>query len=407
MSSESVVEAAAPKAGTATAGRKAAARRARLWPWLLGGAVVVAAGVGLWRYRAGSVKPLDEALIVKVKRGDLAIDVIETGKVQPHDKVDVKSQVAGQVDRVFVDEGEKVTAGQLLLRLDPTNFRRDVAQQQAAVARAVADVASARNALEFARLSLGRKQKGLEGRGVAQVDVELAESDVRGKVAALATYEAVLAGTRVALSAAEDRLRYTKILSPMDGTVLERGIAPGEVVTPGVQATFEGKALLTIADLATLEVKSDLNQIDVAKVQLNQPVTLTLDALPGKKYQAKVTRIAPGSTVPKGKDVDVFPIEAQILDADAAIKPGMTADVRIHVDTRKAVLSLPIEALVKEAGKSFVSRVGVDGRGRQKTDKIEVQVGARNDREAEITSGLSEGDRVLIKPASSAENEYK
>src|SRR5262249_38248736 len=162
-----------------------------------------------------------------------------------------------------------------------------------------------KNALEFSQLSLDRRQKGLEMRGVAQMDVDTAASDVRAKKVALQT-------ATVAFNAASDRLRYTRILAPMEGTVTERGIQPGEVVVSGVQATFEGKALLTVADLSTLIVKADLNQIDVAKVKLGQKVTLTLDALPGKSYEATITKIAPASITPKDKQVDVFPVEATL-----------------------------------------------------------------------------------------------
>src|SRR5207249_2691389 len=141
-------------------------------------------------------------------------------------------------------------------------------------------------------------------------------------------------------------------------------------------------------------------QIDVAKVKMGQKVTLTLDALPGKSYEAQVTKIAPASTTPKGKDVDVFPVEATLAKADGLIKPGMTADVRIHIETKPGVLSLPIESVVKEAGKQYVTKVTPAANGKQKTDKTEVKVGARNDREIEVVSGIAEGDKVLIKPAS-------
>jgi membrane fusion protein, macrolide-specific efflux system len=338
-------------------------------------------------------KTIDQSLLTKVKRGDLEIAVIETGKVQPREKVEVKSKVAGQVEKVFVEEGAKVKRGQPLLRLDATDFRRDVA-------RAEADVAQAKNGLEFAELNLERRKRGLESRGVAQIDVDVAQNEVKAKGVALRT-------AQVALGAAEDRLRYTRIDAPMDGTVIQRGIEEGEVVTPGVQATFEGKALLTVADMSALIVKVDLNQIDVAKVKIGQEVTLALDALPGKKYTGKVSKIAPAASQLKGKDIDVFPVEATLTDGDAQIKPGMTADVRIHIETRKGVLSLPIEGVAREAGKSFVTRVLPGEKGAQKTEKVEVQVGARNDREIEIASGIGEGDQVLIKPASSAENEYK
>jgi HlyD family secretion protein/macrolide-specific efflux system membrane fusion protein len=382
-------------------------RKRRRWPWiLLGtallGAVTIKIGVG-----RSAPKDLDGSLIVPVKKGDLPIEVIETGKVQPREKVEVKSKVAGQVEKVFVEEGALVKKGQPLLRLDATDFRRDVARTEADVGRAQADVAQAQNALEFAKLSFDRKQKGLEGRGVAQIDVDFAANEVKAKTVALQTAEVVLSGAKVALGAAQDRLRYTQIMAPMEGTVIQRGIEEGEVVTPGVQATFEGKALLTIADLSTLIVKADLNQIDVAKVKLGQKVKLTLDALPGKTYEATITKVAPASSTPKGGSVEVFPVEATLTTADGNIKPGMTADVRVHIETKPNVLYLPIEAVVKEAGKAHVTRVITVENGQQKTEKAEVKTGLRNDRDVEVLDGVKPGDKVLIKPASAAENEVK
>ncbi len=369
-------------------------RKRRRWiaPLIL---VVAVIGVIVFFAKRGGAGPkeLDPSLISTVKRGDLAIEVLETGKVQPREKVEIKSKVAGQVLKVFVDAGDKVKKGQLLLQLDPVDYERQVA-------RTDADVAAAKNALEFSELSLSRRENGLKERGVAQMDVDTAAADVKAKKVALQT-------ATVAYNAAQDQLHYTRIVAPMDGTITERGIQPGEVVTPGVQATFEGKALLTVSDLSTLIVKADLNQIDVAKVKLGQKVTVTLDALPGKTYDATITKIAPASITPKDKQVDVFPVEATLDKADAAIKPGMTADVRIHIEKREHVISLPIEAVVKENGKQFVSKVVPAENGKQKTDKVEVAVGARNDRDIEIQSGLKEGDKVLIKPASSADNEYK
>jgi len=364
--------------------------------WLAPTIILVLLGAGgvLYSRRGGAgPKELDPSLITTVKRNDLSIEVLETGKVQPREKVEIKSKVAGQVLKVFVDAGDKVKKGQLLLQLDPTDYERDVAKCEA-------DVAAAKNALEFSELSLDRRQKGLEARGVAQMDVDTAAADVRAKKVALQT-------ATVAFNAASDRLHYTRVLSPMEGTVTERGIQPGEVVTPGVQASFDGKSLMTISDLSTLLVKADLNQIDVAKVQMGQKVTVTLDALPGKTYEATITKIAPASILPKDKQVDVFPVEATLTKSDLSIKPGMTADVRIHIEKKDHVISLPIEAVVKENGKQFVSKVIALPNGKQKTDKVEVAVGARNDREIEIQKGISEGDKVLIKPASSAENEYK
>jgi HlyD family secretion protein/macrolide-specific efflux system membrane fusion protein len=352
----------------------------------------VAGGLELEKRKDPQAQELESSLVVTAKRADLVLEVIETGKVEPRERVEVKSKVPGQVARVFVDAGDKVRKGQLLLRLDPTDYDREVAKCEA-------ELKSARNALGFAHLMLERRQRGVEARAVAQVDLETAQSEVTAK-------EAALQLASVACHAARDRLRYTQIGSPIDGTVTERGVEAGEVVTPGVQATFEGRPLVTIANLSVLIVKADLNQIDVARVKLGQTVSLTLDALPGKRYEATVTRIAPASVTQKGKDVEVFPTEATLAHADGAIKPGMTAEVRVHIETRQDVLTLPIEAVVKEENKQYVNKLVVAG-ANKKSERVAVEVGGHNDREIEIVSGLSAGDKVLIKPASAADNELK
>jgi HlyD family secretion protein/macrolide-specific efflux system membrane fusion protein len=193
----------------------------------------------------------------------------------------------------------------------------------------------------------------------------------------------------------------------MSGTVIQRGVEPGEMVVPGVVSTFDSKALLTIADLSTLIAKANLNQIDVARVALKQKATLTLDALPGKTYDGVIFKVAPASVKLTGKDQEVFPVEVLVEKVDGAIKPGMTADVRVLLDEKADTLAVPIEALSKEGGKSFATKVTGEKSEEQRTERVEVAVGARTDREVEVLSGLAPGDRILLRPPSSAENETK
>lgn len=357
---------------------------------LLSGLAVVAVGLYLAQRSSASPPPKDGALRIKLEPKDLVIEIIDTGKVQPKEKIEVKSKVAGQVTALKIDAGYRVRKGDLLLELDPTDYQRDVA-------RAEAEVAQAKNAVEFAQLTLDRKNRGLEGRGVAQTDVDFAANELKSKRVAQKSAEILEATAR-------DRLRYTRILAPIDGTVMELNIQQGEVVTPGVQQTFEGRALLTIGDLSALIVRAELNQIDIAKIALGQRATLTLDALPGQTFTAEVTKIAPAAVKPKGKEVEVFPVEATLSAPVAAIKPGMTADVRFLVDTRPQTLSVPIEAVLKEAGKNYLTMI-VEKEGREEHEKREVQLGARSDREVEITSGAAAGETILINPGSSAANE--
>jgi HlyD family secretion protein/macrolide-specific efflux system membrane fusion protein len=365
--------------------------RRRRWAWLLGLAVTLgAAGIAVARV-ASSAPPLDASLVVPVQRGTLGIEILETGRVEPREQVELKSKLAGEVVEVRVDEGDRVHKGDLLVLLDPTDYERELAGVEA-------ELGKARAAIDFARLTLAYKRRAVSERVMPRVELDAAEHALRASQAEQRVLE-------VRLSAARDRVRYTRIVAPMDGTVIQRGIEVGEVVVPGVQATFEGKPLLTVADLSVLRVQVDLNQIDVAKVRLGGPASVTFDALPGKTYAAEITRVAPASSRLPGKDLEVFAIEAELLDADVAIKPGMTADVRIRLEERQAVLTVPIEAVLKSEGRARVIRVLGDGRGEPPTEQVEVTLGARNDREQELLSGVNEGDRVLIDPASASANE--
>ena len=365
----------------------------RRWAWIAA-LVAVVAGV-LFVAGRSRAKPasFDPALVVTVQRRALEVEVLETGRVQPREKVDLKSKIAGQVSSVLVQEGALVKMGQVLIVLDPIDYQRELA-------KADADVAQANAALDFARLSHDRAQRGVAQDIAPRMELDLQTHEVRAKTVSLQSAE-------VARTVARDHLGYTKIVSPIDGTVIARAIEPGESVVPGVQSTFDGKALLTVADLSALLVKVNLNQIDVAKVSVGRKVTLTLDALPGHTYRAVVTKVAPASVKLAGKDQEVFPVEAQLEAPDGLVKPGMTADVRIHLDAKDGVLVVPLEAIVKESGKSFVVHVTPSEKNPAHTDKIEVTLGLRNDREVEITSGVTEGARVLLRPASAAENETK
>jgi RND family efflux transporter MFP subunit len=199
----------------------------------------------------------------------------------------------------------------------------------------------------------------------------------------------------VTLTQAEDRLRDARIVAPASGTAIRRKIEPGEMVIPGVESTFEKRALLMIADLSRLVIKIELNQIDVSKVRLGQRVTATFDGLPDEKFAARVTEISPAST--KAKDLDVFPIKAELDQPDPRIKPGMTADVRVHIEEKPAAVTVPIESVTHEAGKAFVKRI-IERQKDRHTERVEVVLGTQNDRFAEVVSGLNEGEQVLLDP---------
>jgi HlyD family secretion protein/macrolide-specific efflux system membrane fusion protein len=367
-------------------------RRRRRWPWLLGALVLAAASGGAALAARRPNEPIDPALIVTATRSELAVEVVDVGRIEAKRQVEIESKVPGRVAEVLVREGDRVAAGAPLIRLDTRDFARQVAREKSSLDRA-------RAALAFSELDRERKLRGAEQGVASRVDADLARHTAR-----LAGID--VAASRVALATARDRLRDARIAAPIAGTVLRRAIEPGEMVTPGIESTFEKRSLLTLADLSELVVRVELNQIDVAKVRLGQRVTLEVDAIPGERFRATISEIAPASIKPPGKELDVFPVEALLEKSDPRIKPGMTADVRIHVSARPRVIALPIEAVRREGERSFVTRVVAGERGDAK-ERTEVQVGARNDRLVEIVSGLGEGERVLVDPPSAEANETK
>ena len=307
----------------------------------------------------GKQEDVNDRLLTTVKRGPLRLEIVDAGRVEAKEQIEIKSRVPGQVHRVVVEEGDSVEPGALLIEVDKTDFRRELA-------RAEAELLQAQQAREFAELQKARKQQALENQAISRFDVDIAHNDVLMRRAT----ERIAA---VAVAAARDRLNNCDIKAPIRGTVTHRGIEAGEVVTPGVQATFEGKPLLTVADLSQLVVKVELNQIDVARTMVGQKVEVVVDALPGRTFTADVSRVAPASTKAAGRDAEVFVVEATLQSEsptalrEAGLKPGMTADVAIVTGALNDVLLLPVEAVIQEDKTSFVKILRTDGAKRRWT----------------------------------------
>lgn len=417
--------------------------------WILAAVAVVALGGGGAWYASAKARQADIApeAIATAKRGDLEIVVTETGRIQPLTKVDVKSKVAGQVFALQVKEGQAVKRGTTLLELDPTDFKRSLAQAEAdrAMVRAELDalvagsrredVAEARALLAQARTRFKRASDDRHRANQAHAAGSLtpreweqansmadeAQSEVRGAESKLAR---LLAGARpeevaqsrarlrkadVAFQAARDQLAYTVIRAPIDGTVIHTGIEVGEMVTPGVSETGNREPLLTVADLSRLVVESDINQIDVGKVSVDQVVKIRVDTLPGRIFTGRVHKVAPAAVVnPQQKEVQLFPIEVLVAPGAKEVgllKPGMRADIDIFVQRKPDVVLLPIEAVLR--GKDATAKVTVIKRkGTSEWDREtrEVKLGASDDDQIEVISGLSEGEKVFIDPASAKEN---
>jgi HlyD family secretion protein/macrolide-specific efflux system membrane fusion protein len=362
-------------------------RRRRAWPYVTAAVLLLGAG-SAYAVRAPKEEKIDQTLVVTAKRVPLAIEVIDVGRVEAFEEVEILSKVSGRVAEVLVKDGDTVKKGDPIILLDTRDYGRVVARE-----RAMLDTAQAK--LGYAERQFAKKRELAREGLLSALDFDVAERE-------LDLMKLDVRTARVTLTQAEDRLRDARIVAPASGTAIRRKIEPGEMVIPGVESTFEKRALLMIADLSRLVIKIELNQIDVSKVRLGQKVTATFDGLPDQRFAARVTEISPAST--KAKDLDVFPIKAELDHADPRIKPGMTADVRVHIEEKPDAVTVPLESVTHEAGKAFVKRV-IEREKRRHTERVEVVLGTQNDRFAEIVSGVSEGEQVLLDPPSAAKAE--
>jgi RND family efflux transporter MFP subunit len=362
----------------------------------LAAAVVLLGGAGgVYAYnRAQHQAP--EGEIVPVQKGRIEVSVQEVGSIEPFRKVEIKSKVAGQVHAVLVDVGDEVKEGALLMTLDPQDSARDVKQYDARTK-------ITESQLHVAQAQFGLKKKAHTNGALTDAELSLAEGEV-------ARLEAQAALDQVELQGARDRLAYTQLRSPIRGIVLARNVQPGEMVTPGVASVATGNPLLVVAQIEKLLVRTELNQIDVARIKPKDKVEIGVDALPGKRFIGSIYRIAAmaqKSERRRDSNLQIFPVDVVVDRTQPSadlLRAGMMADINIGLDAKDAVLVVPLEALVREGNKTKLWRVRG---GEQQDELVEVTIGLQNDRQVEVTAGITEGDKIRVKPASAEKNVAK
>jgi len=412
-------------------------------------------GGGAWWALKGKAEGASKEDLVTAERQDLEIVVSETGTLQPLTKTEIKSRIAGQVARILVEAGDRVSAGQALIQLETTDLDRSVAQARADrdmararwqmlvagsrredLAVAEAEVRSAEAQLRRSEAEVKRAREASVTGTVTPRERDQAEGDflaaraglegARARLAKLragarteeiAEARAQLDKTEVALKATEDQLAYATIRAPLSGTILRRGIEVGEMVSPGVSATAQGTSMLTLGNLDRLVVQSQLNQIDVGQVRVGQPVEVRVDSAPGRLFHGRVRKVAPAGEAPKDANTTLqsFPVETLVGDVDGRVlKPGMSADLDIRITTRKQVVALPVEAVTRMKGDAATVQVVASGSARAESraegragERRKVRLGLSTDSMVEIVSGLKAGERVRIQPPSSSDNAFR
>ena len=261
-----------------------------------------------------------------LSRGTVTSTVTATGTLSAVTTVQVGSQVSGIIARLYADFNSRVQKGQLLAELDPTPFIAQVEQRRADLARAEVNARNSKVTYE--------RQKRLSQEGLA------AATEYDAAKAAYEADEAVVRQLQAALNQAETNQRYTKIASPIDGVVVDRQYDVGQTVA----ASFQAPTLFTIAqDLTRMQVQADVDQSDIGKIRIGLPVHFTVDAYPEQEFLGAITQIRLNATVQQ--NVITYPVIIEVANPGEKLRPKMTADVTIDIETVKDALRIPNAAL--------------------------------------------------------------
>lgn len=262
----------------------------------------------------------------KVDRGNVTMTVTATGAVSAVTTVQVGSQVSGVIARLYADFNSQVKKGQMLAELDPTALQAQVEQRRADLTRSQVETANSKVTYE--------RQRRLAQAGLAS------QSDLDGAKAQYDSARAQVSQTSAALRQSENNLQYTKIISPIDGIVVDRQYDVGQTVA----ASFQAPTLFSIAqDLTKMQVQADVDQSDIGRMQVGQVARFSVDAYPEQEFRGRIAQIRFNAQV--NQNVVTYPVIIEVPNPEGQLRPKMTANVTIDVSTVADVLRVPNAAL--------------------------------------------------------------
>jgi HlyD family secretion protein len=266
---------------------------------------------------------------VAVQRRDLVIDAQATGTVEPINVIEVKSKASGMVTRMPVETGTLVREGDLLVQVDT----RDVKNQ---FDQATADLRAAQAGLEVAEAQKKRSDDLLAARIITTTENEQATLQ-------LAQSSAQVVRARASLDLAKQRLEDATVTAPSAGTIIEKTVSQGQVITSATGAFGGGTTLLKMADLTRVRMRALVNETDIGQIKAGQQTRVIVDAFPERTFRGTVEKIEPQAVVQQS--VTLFPVIVSLDNPDGALKPGMNGEASMLVDQRPGVLTVPNDAV--------------------------------------------------------------
>lgn len=381
---------------------------------IIGAVIVLALAAIVFASLRGARRDRGERVYAQaVERRDITQTVKASGEIRARVSVDLSAHVVAKIEELYVAEGQRVEAGQPFLELEKDAFtaaaeswRAQLRQAETQVRKAEIDLANAENQLRRTRRLFDEgivSEEQIEASELARASAELQLDEARDRVA----------NARANLTKALDDLSKTILYAPISGRVVELNAEKGEVVVSGMMNNPATK-IATVADLSELLAELDVDETEIVQVALDQPVTVTVDAIPERTYHGRVVKLgSSGSTRPGRGDVTFFEVDVLLEDGDERLRPGMSVRAEVEVASREDTLVVPVQAVLErkrredgddeeeaeEAGADSEYAVQVvytieDGQAVRRP----VETGLSTVTHVEIISGLTEGEGVVTGP---------
>jgi len=266
---------------------------------------------------------------VPVEYRSIVVTASASGAIEPPLTVDVKSKASGEIIGMNVQTGDDVKEDDLLASIDPRIPRNNLAQAQANLQVAQAQLSNA-------KAQIARSDTLFKAQAITQTEYDQARLDYANANAGVIKAQSDLENAR-------DRMTDTKVRAPLAGTIIAKNVELGTVISSPTTDVGGGTVLFRMANLDTVQVRTQVDETDIGKVQPGLPATITVDAYPNRPFEGSVLKIEPQATVQQ--NVTMFPVLVRIANPSHLLKPGMNTEVEIHVGRRENVIAIPNAAL--------------------------------------------------------------
>lgn len=369
---------------------------------ILGIAVVLIILAAIYYFNLQS-QPKTTYLTETAKYSDIQQTVVATGTVRSSNRVEVGARVSGKVEKILVKLGQKVKKGELIAELDSITQENTLNSAQAQLAAYKAQLVAAQTAYRVANSNFQRIAKLYKRKASSLDDYENAQNNLDSAKANVEQIQAQIKQSEIEVNTAATNLNYTKITSPIDGTVISIPVSVGQTVN----ANQTTPTIIQVADLNTMLIKPEISEGDITKIKPGMKVQFTTLAEPDEIYQAEIASVDPAMTTltdneysESVSDTNAIYYYANVLvpNPEHKLQIGMTTQNTIITAQKQHVLVVPTLAIQKRNGQNSVQILDGD----KVVEKV-VQIGLHDDINTEILSGLNEGDNVILSQSSANE----